>query len=140
MVLNFYQQNVDKCAVATFETGGLYDCCTYPFLCDHDCSLSDVAKIYAHWNLVAVPTQGSVTGQTLITEINAGRPVELGFGSCPNQPSSSGHLVLVHGWVSATRFWVHDPAQSGTGTVDYDYLLVGMGNTCWIETWTGIQP
>jgi hypothetical protein len=140
MVLKFYQQHIDQCQVAEFQFGG-NRCCPCNILCNQPCEALDVAPMYCNWHVSAPIRQGGVSQQTLLTELQAGRPVELALGPCPDVGSTkSGHLVVVFGAASDTTFWVHDPQVEGSGPVQYSDLVTGMGRGCWCWTWTGIQP
>jgi len=140
MVLNFYKQKIDQCSVAGFECGGR-DCCPCNPFCDRPCDPPDVATIYGNWYVSAGMRQGQVSPQFLLSELQAGRPIEVALGPCPGAGSTdSGHLVIVYGAASDTMFWVHDPLAEGSGPVDYAALVNGMGRGCWRWTWTAIQP
>lgn len=140
MILQGYQEKVDQCDVATFVLKA--DCCGSSDQCANSCNYQEITKIFAHWNVVTnppivAPAQPALP-VILIGEIQAGRPVQLEFAP-PLYTPGPGHMVVVYGYVSNTSFWVHDPNQLGSGPVDYDSLLDGMGLGRWVVTWLGIQ-
>lgn len=140
MVLNYYNQNVTLCGVAGFLSPGI-DCCQSPFLCNKGCSADDVQRLYASRGFDSNPTGGPVSAQDLQTEINNGRPVEVGFDSCPGGIETMGHLVLVYGYAPDGSFWVRDPmAPIGSGTIAYSQIVASVNYGCWRQTWVGIQP
>jgi hypothetical protein len=138
MVLRFYGDDaVRQCDLAT-ELFGNPTCCADPSsaLCNEPAQVPDIAGVYTRRGRNANLVNGSVPFATLQAEINANRPVEVGFawndGTC--------HQALLCGWnVDATGplLLVHDPWWH-SGAVYYVNLVAAYGSGSWQWTWVSI--
>jgi len=137
MVLQFYgDASVQQCDLATQLFGE--PCCANPDspLCNEPAQVPDLAGVYANRGRNAVLVPGYVPFETLQDEINANRPVELGFVF----NNGTGHQVLVCGWnIDATGPYllINDP-QLGSGAVYYVNLQAAYGWGSWQWTWQSI--
>jgi len=136
MVLQFYGQTVQQCELASKLFGQA--CCDDPgsLLCNDPAQVPDIAGVYRQWGRNAVLVQGQVSFETLQSEINANRPVEIGFA----WNNGGGHQVLVCGWnIDSTGPYllVNDP-EWGSGAVYYVNLQAAYGWGSWQWTWQSI--
>jgi Papain-like cysteine protease AvrRpt2 len=137
MVLQFYGNfTVGQCDLASQMFGE--SCCGNPSapLCNKPSQVPTLANIYTPYGHSAVLIQNYVPFETLQSEINANRPVEIGL----NWGNETGHQLLVCGWdidSLGQRLLVNDPLQ-GTGPVYYVNLLRAYGWGYWQYTWQSI--
>jgi len=136
MLLQFFGIEVQQCDVASQMFGE--PCCANPDspLCVGPAQVPLIANIYAQYGHNASLISGKVTFETLQDEINANRPVIVGF----DWGSGTGHQVLVCGWdvdSLGQRLLVNDPWQ-GSGPVYYVNLLAAYGLGSWQYTWQSV--
>jgi hypothetical protein len=138
MVLQFYgNSSVQQCDLASKLFGE--PCCANPDspLCNEPAQVPDLAGVYAQWGRNAVLVPGDVPFETLQSEINANRPIEIGF----IWNDGTGHQVLVCGWnIDGTGPYllVNDP-KWGSGAVYYSNLQAAYGWGSWKWTWQSIS-
>jgi len=144
MVFNYYGRNsAGQCDVANFQLGR-NDCCGSSAVpnsaCDKTCVAQAVSKIFSNWQIQSQQIKGSVSFSTLQAEINAQRPVEVGFVW---SSGNKGHLAIVYGWEqnnSGSIVLVHDPDPNRkTVVISYSDLLTAYGLGNWKFTWTGLK-
>jgi hypothetical protein len=116
---------------------GLSVCSLVPgsSLCNRMALMSDICNVYKGLGRTSTFVPNAVPFGTLQQEINAGRPVQVGFSW-----SGGGHLALVCGWDinSIGPFLrVNDP-QYGSGGVYYSNLVAAYGLGSWQFTWLSI--
>jgi hypothetical protein len=137
MVLKFYGNDaMQQCDLASRLFGR--SCCDDPGspLSNEPAQVPDIAGVYGQWGRSALFVQGQVPFETLQNEINANRPVEIGF----QWNDGTGHQVLVCGWnIDSTGpyLMVNDP-QWGSGAVYYVNLQAAYGWGSWLWTWQSI--
>ena len=139
MVLCYYgNKAVHQCDLASRLFG--QPCCKDPSsaLCNEPAQVPDIASIYTDWKRPSMPkyVHGNVPFQTLQDEINAKRPVEVGF----TWNDGTGHQAIICGWdIDGTGplLLVNDP-RWGSGAVYYANLVIAYGWGSWEHTWTSI--
>jgi len=138
MVLQFYgDSTVQQCDLAT-QLFGEPTCCSDPSsaLCNEPAQVPDIAGVYASRGRNANLVIGSVPFETLQDEINANRPVEIGFA----WNDGTGHQALVCGWNvddTGPYLLVNDP-RWGSGAVYYVNLVAAYGWGSWQWTWVSM--
>jgi hypothetical protein len=139
MVLRFYGNGaVRQCEFANWLFGQS-GCCQAPgtSLCNRPCQVTDVVRVYAAWAKTCSYVPSNVAFATLQAEINAGRPVEVGY----RWNGGGGHVAIVCAWdINATGPFlrVNDPWY-GSGGVYYSNLLTAYGLGSWQWTWIAIR-
>lgn len=139
MVLHYYgNAGVRQCDFANWLFAQSA-CCNVPSssLCNKPCAIGDVCRVYNQWGIQCSYTGSSVAFATLQSEVNADRPVEVGYA----WNGGNGHVAVIRGWdVNATGPFlaVNDPAY-GSGGVYYSGLLTAYGLGTWRWTWTGLR-
>jgi len=125
---------VKQCELAGKLFGQL--CCQNPssLLCNEPAQVQAIAGIYLAWNRPHAPqfVNGAVPFGTLQTEINAKRPVEVGF-----LKNGTGHQAILYGWDQDSTgpiLLVNDP-QNGSGVIYYKNLLAAYVSGAWTYTW-----
>jgi Papain-like cysteine protease AvrRpt2 len=121
------------------------DCCKDKLeTCNEGCTAEDVAEVYQQFNIESHFTEGQVSPERLVAEIDADRPVQVGFRW---RGGPGGHVVIVTGHgrdQQGVFFGVNDPLdkyhEMTNGKVYYDSLKDAYGLGEWAWTWTGIQP
>ena len=139
MVLQFYGTDVQQCSLAS-QLFGIPNCCSKPApeLCKNPAQVPDIASVFTD-NGRSAPTfvDDNVTFETLQSEINENRPVEIGF----DWGNDNGHQVLVCGWridAVGPLLLVNDPLY-GCGPVYYVNLVAAYGWGVWRWTWMGLR-
>ncbi len=137
MALNYYGDGNIQCEVVNKQFGQT-KCCDTPDdpACNDDLSLPDIAAVYRAWHLGAKCITSAVQFDYLEREINAGRPVQVGFA----WNTGGNHVALVcgtnvDGTVQFVR--VNDPLY-GSGWVHYAALLGAYYLGSWQWTWVSI--
>jgi len=142
MVLRYYgNSSVRQCDLAAKLFG--QGCCEDPgsTLCNQPAQVQDIAGIYSDWGRPSKPkyVSSSVPFSTLQAELNAQRPVEVGF----IWNKGTGHQAIVCGWgVDSTGplLLVNDPdPRWGTGAIYYTNLVLAYGAGSWQHTWISIS-
>jgi hypothetical protein len=140
MILHYYgNSGIKKCDFANWLFKQT-KCCTDPNSpdCNINCQWSDVKKVYSHWNIKSKQSNKSVLFSKIMFEINAGRPVEVGYV----WNSGGGHVVIVIGYnasIGARDYiYLNDPIR-GHGWYLYNNILNADGKGTWSYTWTEIQ-
>lgn len=138
MVIRFYSSVVEQCQLANwlFQRN---ECCQSPSSngCNQGCSFDDVARVYTNWGVTCNPTTNQVPFATFISEIDANRPVEIGF--IWNQ--GGGHVIIIRGYdqgAGGNIALVNDPWY-GTGGVKYENLQTAYGQGRWFGSWTNLH-
>lgn len=141
MVLDHFQMPfVRQCDLANSAFGSTRCCNNLP-ACNK--GLSD-ARITYLWQTYGLTTARYITDklncEALKVELNAGRPIELGF----SYSSTTGHVIIAFGWgktkSSEVYFLVNDPDYpSGTKSVIYCSALLDRSiKGSWDATWLGL--
>lgn len=141
MVLNFYDDHsVDQCDFANWLFGRS-SCCSNPStsLCNKSCESGDVRRVYWQFELKSDFREGYVLFSTIKSEIDAGRPVEVGIKW--NGDNNGGHAVIIKGYDErfGQRVLVNDPLEDSDVDMHYDDVLDMYGQGTWKWTWTGIR-
>lgn len=137
MILRYYDdEEIQQCHLANLFFPSA-DCCDLsPSSCNTSCQIGDVRAIYQIKGIRCTPRAGAVSFNTMKTEIDNGRPVEVYLSRGLN-----GHLIIIRGWyINGANLYalVIDPINGGHGAVAYAYLLnskFGM----WAATWTEVR-
>lgn len=139
MVLRrFGNSTVRQCDLA-HRLFGEPSCCDNPSspLCNEAAQVPDIAGVYSAWGRKKPEYVGkSVPFETLQNEINAKRPVEVGF----IWKDGTGHQAIVCGWDvddTGPLLLVNDP-KYGLGAVYYVNLKLAYGWGTWRHTWISI--
>jgi hypothetical protein len=108
--------------------------------CNKPCQWKDIRKLYCHWNIKSKLNKGPVTFSTIVSEIDAARPVEIGH----EWIGGDGHVVLVIGYKMGSRnrpncLYVNDPLN-GNGWQLYSDIKKPEVIRKWKYTWTSISP
>jgi hypothetical protein len=121
------QPDVKQCELANFLHGQT-DCCQNPGSdqCNQPAPLEKVVPVYNHLNIHAIGEAHAETIAVMVRELNAKRPVEVGF----LWYGGGGHVVIVRGLDEDGNFAVHDP-WFGSGPVTYLGLLTAYGQGRW---------
>jgi hypothetical protein len=136
MVLALHRVNLQQCDVVGRQFN--QNCCATPDdpPCNQPLSVWSIAAAYNSWQLGAELITSPVQFNYLLSEINAGRPVEVGF----LWMGGGGHAALVRGagmTSSGPVVLVNDP-KYGTGSVYYANLLSAYSLGSWQYTWVAI--
>jgi hypothetical protein len=140
MVLRYYSSPVQACDLANKEFKQT-TCCVTPTSTDCDKELSDdrITRLYYKHGLQhPTYTTNSISETDLATEIQGGRPIELGWTLL----GGGAHAVLVVGSApvaGVTFYRVHDPQYSSAGNLIYARLLGADGYGSWDATWTNLR-
>ena len=140
MVLRYYDiGHVRQCDFANWLFKQTH-CCTEPSSaeCNRGCFVHDISRLYLQWNIRSTFIGGMVPFSVLQAEIDAGRPVEIGFLW---KEQGIAHVVLISGWhTDGTEEFVHvnDP-NNGFQFLTYAELQTAYGKGTWSFTWTGIR-
>ena len=140
MVLRYYDIcHVRQCDFANWLFQQTH-CCAEPSSaeCNRGCFVHDVSSLYLQWNIRSTFIGGMVPFSVLQAEIDAGRPVEIGFLW---KEQGIAHVVLISGWhTDGTEEFVHvnDP-NNGFQFLTYAELQTAYGKGTWSFTWTGIR-
>jgi hypothetical protein len=134
MVLRFYgNDTVQQLDIASRFFGP--ESCADPGsdLCNSAAQVDYLALVYSQWGRKVAYTPDKVSFDILQSEINANRPVEIGFQG----DDGNGHQVLVCGYnfdSTGPYLLVNDPLW-GSGAVYYDNIVVAYGQGSWQWTW-----
>ena len=128
------------CAAMVFRHFGIYGVNTDSSACNKPCQWKDIKKFYSHWNIRSKLNKGTVTFSTIVSEIDAARPVEIGY----EWIGGDGHVVLVIGYKMGSRnrtsyLYVNDPLN-GNGWQLYSDIKRPEVFGKWRYTWTSISP
>lgn len=140
MVCHYYDiRDVRQCDFANWIFKQTH-CCQEPSSaeCNRECFVHDVSRLYLQWHIRSTFIGEAVPFSVLQAEIDAGRPVEIGFLW---EGRRAGHVVLISGWhTEGTEEFVHvnDP-NDGVQFLTYDELQTAYGRGEWAFTWTGIR-
>jgi hypothetical protein len=118
---------VQQCELANFLHGQT-DCCQTPgsAACNRPCPVLGVGLVYQHLHINCVSQAGPVNLLVIAQEINARRPVEVGY----LWTGGGGHVALIRGYTAQGLLAVHDP-WFGSGTVTYPAVLLAYGRGQW---------
>jgi hypothetical protein len=113
-------------------------CCKSPSnsTCNQALPVERVGGEYSRWGIQPNKLDTPVSLETLIWEINNGRPVEVGL----SWDGGGGHAILVVGWDEndeGSFVIVNDP-QQGAGSVWYADLVAAYGYGSWVWTWINL--
>jgi hypothetical protein len=140
MVLHYYKNHgVKKCDLVNFLFHQT-NCCTNPDSpeCNKPCKWTDIKKVYSHWNITGKLNKGSIAFSIFIIEINAGRPVQIGY----EWAGGNGHVALVTGYKTEgiKKFiYINDPLH-GNGWQLYNDVKKKLLIREWKYTWILIKP
>jgi len=142
MVLDYYGQSKSQCELANILLGKR-TCCFWVNRCNVSCTEAQVAQLYSSLGLSSTHHSTPVSFSTIQSEINANRPIEVGF----SWSSSRGHLAIVRGWEQNTSgdwvrindpdLWLHQ--NNGQGKMLYSKLAKPYGIGKWVATWTDLK-
>jgi len=159
MVMHYFgRPEVKQCAVVAKKIGRR-EVCAHPHRKEFSvaCPPRSMSTVWRSWGLKSkahIPSRGRrgwLTEEELVAELDAGRPVEIGF----KWEWGGGHAVVVHGWRAGAGgrryFFVNDPwnwsgerfvegLDDGIGQVSYEDLRQGYGMGRWKWTWSGLSP
>ncbi len=136
-------KEVTQCELANGLFGSS-DCCksdpgSSSGKCNQGCEVTDVSAVYKTLEIGAQFRNRSLTLKELQLEIDADRPVQVGF----QWTGGGGHVVIVigYGWDEAGDFLiVNDPLDRyQRGVVSVVSLKNAYGKGRWAWTWIGIQ-
>ena len=135
-VLDVYGTTVTQCQEANWLFSHS-DCCN-PGNCNWSTSPEQQRDILDHWGLSSTLTYSTLTWNQLKTEIDAGRPVSIGFSWC----SGGGHSLVIYAFseVDGTpvthNVGYMDPwFGEGYNVAEYDWVVGGCpGDHNWYRT------
>jgi hypothetical protein len=119
--------DVKQCELANFLHGQT-DCCAKPgsLRCNQPSPYEGIGLVYQHLQINCVSEPHAETVQVMVRELNARRPVEVGY----LWSAGGGHVAIVRGVTAQGLFAVNDP-WFGTGAVTYLALLTAYGGGQW---------
>jgi hypothetical protein len=144
MILDFYGASlVTQCRIVNnfFTRDGARSCCRPENneVCDEGCNKEDIKTVYDRFSFSALFIEESITFQKLALEINAGRPVQVGY----KWNSRGFHVAVVIGWRRGAHgdvVFIHDPLEEfAQGQVFFEDLQSAYDRGEWIWTWTNLQ-
>jgi hypothetical protein len=119
------------------------NCCVEPFRggpCDGTLGPKNVAIEWARYNYESVYSESHLEFQTIVDEIEAGNPIEVGI----MRSDLSGHAILIVGYAQIGNdqtVVVHDPYH-GSGSHPYASLVSGYQDdprSWWRWSWKSIR-
>lgn len=120
MVANFYGNTaVTQCSLANFLHGRA-DCCQSPgsVACNQPSGPYErIVRVFDHLGIECIGHPWDVNPQVVLTELRAGRPVEVGLLWL----GGGGHVAIIYGATPQGLWAVHDP-WFGTGVATDLYL------------------
>jgi hypothetical protein len=146
MVAEYYYRQtkeVKQCELAS-NLFGLSDCCksdpsSSSGKCNQGCEVTDVSAVFETLKIEAQFRNRSLTLKELQLEIDAKRPVQVGF----EWTGGGGHVVIVIGYgrdEAGDFLIVNDPLDKyQRAVVSYVSLKNAYGKGRWAWTWIGIQ-
>lgn len=141
MVLRYYgNSSINKCDFANFLFHQTTCCINRnSSACNKPCKWKDIKKVYSHWSIKSTFKKGSVRFSTIVSEIHAGRPVQIGY----EWIGGDGHVALVIGYKILLQsklkyLHVNDPLY-GNGWHLYKDINTAYGIRKWKYTWTSIK-
>ncbi|OGX85080.1 hypothetical protein BEN47_15290 [Hymenobacter lapidarius] len=139
MLLYYYgNPGVTQCQLANWAFGQTA-CCQIPSstICNQPLPDARISQLLTAYGLRSSYSTRAEGFGTLVLEIGAGRPVEVGLA----WRSGGGHVVLVVDAIGLSGrqvVRVNDPAV-GSGGMNYSDLQTAYGQGVWDATWVGIQ-
>ncbi len=135
-VLEVYGTNVTQCQEANWLFGH-NDCCNAGN-CNWATSGQQQQDVLDHWGLTSTLIQNTLTWNQLKTEIDAGRPINIGFSWC----GGGGHSLNIYGFSEVDGTPVKhnvgymDPwFGEGYNVAEYDWVVGGCpGDHTWYRT------
>jgi len=142
LVKFFYDKEVRQCRMAN-QLFGQTVCCSSltpstETACDQGCQLDDVAKIYSKFGVQVTLQKRPVSFATVQAEIEAGRPVLVGFMF----EGGGSHVVMIRGCfeVGGERFLkVNDPKDGSVSLRSLTDVRTANQRGAWKFSWIGIQ-
>jgi hypothetical protein len=128
MVANYLgNTNVRQCELAN-ALHGQSRCCQQPASpgCNEPSPYDGIAQVYGHLRVNCISHTWPVSGQVVVRELTAGRPVEIGL----LWSGGGGHVAVVRGCTPQGLFAVHDP-WFGSGLATYLNLYTAYGRGQW---------
>ncbi len=128
MVANYLgNKKVRQCELANFLHRQT-KCCQQPSSssCNRPSSYAGVGHVYGHLRINCISHTWAVNAQTVVRELVATRPVEIGL----LWNGGGGHVALIRGVTAEGLFAVHDPAF-GSGLFTYLALYNAYGGGRW---------
>lgn len=129
--------DVKQCALANFLHGQT-KCCASPgsAACNLPCSFEGVGQVYNHLGINCISHTWPVNAQVVLRELNAGRPVEVGYA----WSGGGGHVAVIYGVTPAGMLAVHDPwPDFGTGFATYQYVFGAYGMGRWVFSYGDLR-
>jgi hypothetical protein len=116
-----------QCELANFLFNRT-NCCQSPAssACNKPAQLLDVVKVYNHLDISLVGPDNPLLPATVVAELNAGRPFEVGW----LWTGDGGHVVVVYGYTPQGLVLVRDPWY-GNQSITYNALLFAYGRGRW---------
>jgi Papain-like cysteine protease AvrRpt2 len=106
--------------------------------CDQPCAASQISSMYNNWKVKPTGMNASVTFATIRQEINASRPVQIGF----QYGNGTGHTILVHGWVvgvAGNMLDIIDPNAARVSALYTDLQTAFGTGGVWDWTWVNLS-
>ena len=132
MVFRYYRRPGTQCEIlsAWFH----FNCCAAAQYCLSTASIQQIRETLGANGLRSTAVAGPVPFQVLAAEIDAGRPLILGY-----RGSFAGHVVVLYGYDQANNVYIHDPYY-GSFVVPYGASFSYGGQLLWSDTIGGIGP
>ena len=102
------------------------------------CKHKDIKKVFSHWKMSCKFKKGKMLFSTIVSEINAGRPIEIGI----QIPFGDSHVVIIIGYKTLSEsnyVYIIDPKHGGSWH-DFKSFFYANGITKWIYTWSNFNP
>lgn len=138
-IFSVFSKNVSQCVQANWLFGH-NDCCnsTVPSHCIRGATGSQQLNVLKHWGLDGILVSTTITWAQLKAEIDAGRPINMGWSWC----SGGGHSLDIYGFSeiengTITRnVWYMDPWHGeGYNVAEYSWVVGGCpGDHRWYRT------
>jgi len=134
MVGRYYGRNVAQCQLLSAYLN--FNCCAFPQSCLFGAPSMQTIQggLFAAAGLTSQYVPSPITLQGLRSEIDAGRPVIVGY-----RGSFSGHVVVVHGYDASGGLYILDPFYGSFARVPYGTALSYSGMFVWSDTIVGIR-
>lgn len=131
MVFRYYGRGGTQCQILS----GWYqrDCCTFREFCQTTAPIAVIQQTLLVGGVRSNWTPGPLPLSAITAEINAGRPIIVGY-----RGSFAGHVVVIHGYDSRGNLYIHDPFY-GSFVVPYGASFTYGGQFVWSDTIYGIS-
>jgi len=120
-----------QCQLANFLFGQT-NCCLNPSsgACNRPAQYADVLRVYNHLGISLLGPDFPLLFNTVVAEINAGRPFEVALA----WSGGGGHVVIVYGLTAGGLLLVRDPWY-GSMTLPYSSLYSAYGLGRWVASY-----